>query len=127
MDPFHPDVLYAWVGSAAYVTQDGAFSWGRSSMPCAAGASIGGPGFRSAFAPGTPGIIYGLGYANRSQFLTTQKSVDGGATWKQLDLPFSTCCLIADPKTSGVLYASAQPINTNDPARFWKSIDGGVT
>ncbi len=42
MDPFHPDVLYAWLGTGGYVSRDGASSWTPSSLPLSAGTSISG-------------------------------------------------------------------------------------
>jgi photosystem II stability/assembly factor-like uncharacterized protein len=125
VDPFHAGVLYAWAGSGGYVSTNGASSWAPSSMPWPANTSVSGPGGPSfSFDPVTPGIIYGPNYpANQ---LGVQKSVDGGATWTPLNTPFSSCCVVPDPKVSGTLYALASANNTA-PLLFWKSTDGGVT
>lgn len=59
--------------------------------------------------------------------LGVQKSTDGGATWTQLNTPFSNCCVVPDPKISGVLYATAQSEVPGAPLDFWKSSDGGAS
>jgi uncharacterized protein (TIGR03437 family) len=118
LDPFHSNVLYAWAGIGGYVSEDGAASWTRSSLPWPAGTSVSGGGLTFSFDPVTPGIIYGPAFVvNQIEF---QKSVDGGKTWTQVNAPFNTCCVVTDPKVSGVLYALVG-------AALWKSTDGGVT
>jgi hypothetical protein len=111
VDPFHSGVLYAWEGSGGYVSTNGASSWTPSSMPWPANTSVSGPDSPSfSFDPVTPGIIYGPNYpANQ---LGIQKSFDGGATWTPLNTPFSSCCVVPDPKVSGTLYALAS-VNDN--------------
>jgi len=125
VDPFHSGVLYAWAGSGGYVSTNGAGSWTPSSMPWPANTSVSGPGGPSfTFDPVTPGIIYGPNYLT-NQF-GVQKSVDGGATWTPLNTPFSSCCVVPDPKVSGSIYTLASTNNTV-PLLFWKSADGGAT
>jgi len=117
LDPFHSNVLYAWAGIGGYVSQDGAASWTRSSLPWPAGTTVSG-GLSFSFDPVTPGIIYGPAFVvNQVEF---QKSSDGGKTWTIVNAPFSTCCVVTDPKVSGVLYALVR-------SALWKSTDGGVT
>ncbi len=124
IDPFHPSVLYAWAGSGGYVSTDGAGSWSLSTM-LSPGTTISG-GLHISFDPVTPGIIYGPDYFNGQMGL--QKSSDGGVTWAQLNTPFSSCCVVPDPKVSGLLYVLA-PMGNNggSPLNFWMSSDGGVT
>ncbi len=129
IDPFHPNVLYAWVGSGGYVSMNGAASWSPSSMPYPQGTSISGPGIGFSFDPVKPGIIYGPPYPNNNHGYV-QKSSDGGVTWTQLPIPFSTCCVVPDPQLSGLLYAAAYPYPQSPPyanLEFFKSGDGGVT
>ncbi len=123
IDPFHPDVLYAWAGSGGYVSTNGAGSWSVSTM-LSSGTSISG-GLYFSFDPVTPGIIYGPAFSNNA--LGIQKSSDGGVTWAQLNTPFSSCCVVPDPKVSGILYALAPVTGSGSPLNFWKSSDGGVT
>jgi hypothetical protein len=109
VDPFHSGVLYAWAGSGGYVSTNGASSWTPSSLPWPATTLVsgpGGPGF--SFDPVTPGIVYGPSLP--ASQLGVQKSIDGGVTWTPLNTPFSTCCVIPDPKVSGVLYALASAV-----------------
>ena len=115
IDPFHPDVLYAWIGSGGYVSTDGAASWQPSSLPWPPAMSFFGLHFT--FDPVTAGIIYGPGYSNSGIFI--QRSSDGGKTWTQLTAPFVGCCVVADPKTPGVIYGGEGSLS------FWKSTDGG--
>ncbi len=115
IDPFHPNVLYAWVGSGGYVSNDGAASWQPSSLPWPPAMSVFGLHFT--FDPVTAGTIYGPGYSNNGIFI--QRSSDGGKTWTQLSAPFVGCCVVADPKTAGVIYGGQGSLN------FWKSTDGG--
>jgi uncharacterized protein (TIGR03437 family) len=117
IDPFHTNVLYAWVGSGGYVSNDGAASWQPSSLPWPPAITF--LGLHFTFDPVTPGTIYGPGYAVSGVFI--QKSSDAGKTWAQLNAPFVGCCVAADPNTSGVLYGGKGSLN------FWKSIDGGTT
>ena len=122
IDPFHRNTLYAWAGSGGYVSIDGGGSWTLSSLPWPDGTSLSG-GVSFSFDPVTPGVLYGPSFANG---LSVQKSSDGGATWTQLDTPFNSCCVVADPKTPGSVYALAQASDRN-PLQFWKSSDGGVS
>jgi len=125
IDPFHPDVLWAWAGRGGYVSTDGAATWAPSRMPWPAGTSVSGPGSPSfSFDPVTPGIVYGPNFPTNQ--LNVQKSVDGGATWAPLNTPFNSCCVVPDPKVSGTLYALASIANAA-PLLFWKSADGGAT
>lgn len=125
IDPFHTNVLYAWAGYWGFVSTDGAASWTLSSLPWPQGTSVSG-GVRFIFDPVTPGIIYGPWFANNQ--LGIQKSTDGGATWAQLNSPFFGCCVVPDPKVSGLLYGIGPSSNDQSPAvRFWKSGDGGAT
>ncbi len=135
IDPFHSNVLYAWAGSGGYVSQDGATSWHPSSLPFPSTVTISG-GLHFTFDPVNPGVIYGPGYdlTPNETGPALQRSNDGGQTWKQLNTPFSVCCVVADPKTSGVLYVIAQtkqPFQQNigrpSPPLFWKSTDFGDT
>ena len=125
IDPFHTNVLYAWAGDAGYVSSDGAASWTLSSLPWPQNTSISG-GVRFSFDPVTPGIIYGPWVVNDR--LAIQKSTDGGVTWTQFDSPLINCCVVPDPKASGLLYAvGLQSITESAPLLFWKSADGGAT
>ena len=135
IDPFHSNVLYAWAESGGYVSQDAAASWHPSSLPWPSTVTISGA-LHFTFDPVTPGVIYGPGYdiIPNENGITLQKSIDGGQTWQQLNAPFSVCCVVADPKTTGVLYMIAQPKNPPTlangqlaPPVFWKSTDGGNT
>jgi uncharacterized protein (TIGR03437 family) len=123
IDPFHPNILYAWAGRGGYVSLDGAGSWTPSSLPWPAGTGVGG-GVHFSFDPVTPGTIYGPGFVSNT--LTVQKSTDGGQSWTQLSPPFSGCCVVPDPKLPGVLYTIAAPAS-GGPVAFWKSQDGGST
>ena len=123
IDPFHPNVLYAWAGSGGYVSTNGAGSWSLSTM-LSPGTTISG-GLSFSFDPVTPGIIYGPAFSNNA--VGIQKSIDGGVTWTQLNTPFSSCCVVPDPKVSGILYALAPVTGSGSPLNFWKSSDGGVT
>ncbi len=125
MDPFHPDVLYAWLETGGYVSRDGASSWTPSSLPWSAGNSISG-GLHFSFDPVTPGVIYGPGFGTQGP-LTIQKSIDAGQTWKTLTPPFTSCCVVPDPQTSGVLYVLAPAGGASGLVLFWKSSDGGNT
>lgn len=116
IDPFHPNVLFAWTGEAGYVSNDGAGSWQVSSLPWPANTDV--PGLHFTFDPQSAGTIYGPGYANTGIFI--QKSTDGGKTWTAVKAPFVGCCVIADPKTPGVLYGGEGNL------LFWKSVDGGA-
>jgi len=123
-DPFHAGVLYAWAGGGGYVSTNGATSWSLSTLPWPKGTSVSGPsGPGFSFDPVTPGIIYGPNYLN-NQF-GVQKSADGGVTWTALNTPFSSCCVVPDPKVSGTIYTTASA--NNGPVFFWKSTDGGAT
>jgi len=128
IDPFHSNVLYVWVGNGAYVSQDGAASWTRSSLPLPANTYVNGS---IVFDPVTAGILYGPASVPSTDPTTGpttkfQKSSDGGQSWKLVNAPFSTCCVVPDPKVAGVLYALT---TTGSPAvnTLWKSTDGGVT
>ena len=125
IDPFHPHVLYAWAASGGYVSMNSAGSWSPSGMPWPKGTSVSG-GLQFSFDPVTPGILYGPGFTNNQ--LNIQKSSDGGATWTQLNTPFSSCCVAPDPKVPGIIYALAfsSTTSSNGPLRFWKSSDGGA-
>jgi photosystem II stability/assembly factor-like uncharacterized protein len=125
IDPFHTNVLYAWAGYWGFVSTDGAASWTLSSLPWPQNTSISG-GVRFVFDPVTPGIIYGPWVVNDR--LAIQKSTDGGVTWTQFDSPLINCCVVPDPKVSGLLYAvGLQSITESAPLLFWKSADGGAT
>ena len=123
IDPFHSKVLYAWAGSGGYVSTDGANSWSQVNLQ-PLGSDISGS-LNFSFDPVTPGIIYGPAFTGNR--LGVQKSTDGGATWTQLNTPFSNCCVVPDPKTSGLLYATAQSEVPGAPLNFWKSSDGGAS
>ncbi len=119
LDPFHENILYAWAGSGGYVSQDAGATWTMSTLPWPTTTSVGSNSIHFTFDPVVPGIIYGPGYVGAA--LVTQKSMDGGQTWTQLATPFTNvCCVVPDPKTSGVLYAFVQ-------SAVWKSVDGGNT
>jgi len=125
IDPFHTNVLFAWAGYQASVSNDGATTWVPLALPWPPGASVSG-GVHFTFDPVTPGIIYGPSLS-LSQ-LGVQKSTDGGATWTQLNTPFIGSNVVPDPKVSGLLYAVAPPVNSQSPSfPLWKSADGGVT
>ena len=115
IDPFHPNVLYAWAGTGGFVSNDGAASWQPSSLPWP--PAIGVFDLHFTFDPVTAGTIYGPGYSNSGIFI--QRSTDAGKTWTQLTAPFVGCCVVADPKTPGVIYGGE-----GSPS-FWKSTDGG--
>ena len=126
IDPFHPNVLYAWAGIGGYVSTNGAGSWSPLNTLWPQGTSVTGGGLHFSFDPLAPGILYGPAYANSR--IGIQKSMDGGATWTQLNTPFSGCCVVPDPAVSGRLYALAPPNATGGAAlQFWKSGDGGAT
>jgi uncharacterized protein (TIGR03437 family) len=122
IDPFHPNILYVWVGNGGYVSQDGAASWAPSSLPWPStvisfGAFL--------FDPVTPGVIYGPGFTTN---LGNQKSIDGGRTWNQLNTPFNGCCVVPDPQVSGRLYKLVFQNNGGSPSGvLWRSGDGGLT
>lgn len=123
IDPFHSNVLYAWASDAGYVSSDGAASWTLSSLPWPQNTSGSGSFI---FDPVAPGIIYGPWYSGTRTGV--QKSIDAGATWTPLDIPFFGCCIIPDPKTSGLLYGLGPAINSQAPTvLFWRSADGGDT
>ena len=128
IDPFHPNVLWAWAGSGGYVSTNGAETWSVSAMPWPQNTSVSG-GLSFSFDPVTPGILYGPAFPVNQ--LGVQKSTDGGATWSLLNTPFSSCCVVPDPQVSCVLYQVAQLYsatgNSSGPVQFWKSIDGGAT
>jgi hypothetical protein len=125
VDPFHHNVLWAWAGTGGYVSTNGAGSWSLSAMPWPQNTSVSGYSVRFFFDPVTPGILYGPGFL--TNYLGTQKSSDGGATWTPLNTPFSGCCaIVPDPRVSGLLYALAQPA-AGGALQFWKSGDGGAT
>jgi hypothetical protein len=120
IDPFHTNVLYAGANGTTYVSTNAASSWALSTMP-----PLGMSGVNVSFDPVKPGILYGPACVN-NQF-GIQKSSDGGVTWAQLNTPFSSSCVVPDPKVSGLLYTLA-PVDTGPaPYNFWKSSDGGVT
>ena len=117
LDPFHPKIVYAWVGKGAYVSDDGANSFMPSSLPWPANVTVSG-GLHFSFDLVMPGILFGPALvANQVGF---QKSVDGGQTWAAVNAPFDSCCVVTDPKVSGVLYALVG-------STLWKSTDGGAT
>ena len=116
VDPFHSNVIYAWAGGGGYVSRDGALSWTISNLPFPPNLGLG--GVRFSFDPVTPGILYGPGFAANA--VTVQKSTDGGQSWTPLTTPFHGCCVVPDPKVSGVLYVLLG-------SKLWKSTDGGAT
>jgi photosystem II stability/assembly factor-like uncharacterized protein len=123
IDPFHSNVVYAWAGDAGYVSTDGAASWTLSSLPWPQDTTEGGSFI---FDPVAPGIIYGPWYSGTRTGV--QKSIDAGATWTPLDIPFFGCCIVPDPKTSGVLYGLGPASDSPTPTvLFWRSADGGNT
>jgi uncharacterized protein (TIGR03437 family) len=123
IDPFHPNVLFAWAGNGGYRSQDFANTWSRSVLPWPDGVSVGN-GVRFAFDPAKPGIIYGPAYSE-NQF-GVQKSIDGGQTWTALKLPFVSLNVVPDPSASGVLYWLTN-LTFDSPSLVWKSMDGGAT
>jgi photosystem II stability/assembly factor-like uncharacterized protein len=125
IDPFHSNVLFAWAGFAGYVSHDGAASWAPSSLLYPADSNTGESFFGFFFDPAIPGVVYGPGFNGD---FTLQKSTDGGQTWVELTLPFSSSIFIgSDPKTAGTLYALALPDGRARFASLWKSTDGAVT
>ena len=129
-DPFHPGILYAFAPSGGFVSQDGGSSWTQSTLVWPPGLSVGGP-HAFVFDAVTPGEIYGPSAPSGRDF-SFQRSIDGGQTWKELNVPFIAQSMAADPKTAGFLYALAPPTNAprqNDgtpaPSLFWKSTDRG--
>ena len=123
IDPFHPNVLYAWAGFGGFVSSDGAASWTQSSLPWPQNTTA--PG-NFTFDPVTPGVIYGPSISGSQ--IGLQKSTDGGATWTQLNTPFIGSNVVPDPKVSGLLYAVAPPVNAQSASfPLWKSADGGAT
>jgi photosystem II stability/assembly factor-like uncharacterized protein len=125
IDPFHTNVLFAWAGYQASVSNDGATTWVPLALPWPPGGSVSG-GVHFTFDPVMPGIVYGPSLS-LSQF-GVQKSTDGGATWTQLSTPFVGSNVVPDPKVSGLLYAIAPPVNSQSPSfPLWKSADGGAT
>src|SRR5258708_6966790 len=56
IDPFHPNILYLWVGTGRYVSRYGAGSSTPSSLPWPSNAMTAGA---FSFDPVTPGVIYG--------------------------------------------------------------------
>src|SRR5260370_14022570 len=74
IDPFHPNILYLWVGTGGYVSRDGAGSWTPSSLPWPSNMMTAGA---FSFDPVTPGVIYGPAFVSNIKF---QKSIDGGQT-----------------------------------------------
>jgi len=129
IDPFHTNVIYTWDGRGGYVSRDSAATWTPTTLPWPSNTTASGPSIRFAFDPVTPGIIYAPGFVGTA--FITQKSTDAGQTWTALTSPFTNfCCVVPDPKTSGVLYATqAANLYSNPPisAALWKSIDGGIT
>ncbi len=123
IDPFHPGVLWAWAVTGGYVSRDGAMTWTRSSLPWPSNTEVYSGLF--SFDPVTPGILYGPAYV--SAMSGVQKSVDGGQTWTLLNPPFSTCCVVPDPKLSGVLYAIAPQPYPSTADLLSKSTDYGAT
>jgi uncharacterized protein (TIGR03437 family) len=123
IDPFHPNILYVWVGNGGYVSQDGAASWTPSSLPWPSALVTSGT---FSFDPVTPGVIYGPGFV--ANVVKVQKSIDGGRTWTPLNTPFNSCCVVPDPKVSGRLYDLIFQNNGGVPAgALWSSQDGGLT
>jgi len=61
-----------------------------------------------------PGILYGPAYANSR--IGVQKSMDGGATWTQLNTPFSGCCVVPDRRSQGACMRLLRPT----PRHHWR-------
>jgi photosystem II stability/assembly factor-like uncharacterized protein len=116
MDPTDPDVLYAGTDVGLFVSRDAASSW---TQLCADNLET------LAIDPGPPAALYG---ATRDEkgYPHLQKSVDGGATWKQLTgLPEdSQGSFWLDTSTSpSTVYVSSMA----EPHGLLKSTDGGDT
>ena len=107
IDPFHSNVLYAWAGSGGYVSQDAAASWHPSSLPWPSTVTVSG-GLRFTFDPVTSRSDHHPVLATTSSQMLSgshfRKASTEGRPGNYLNAPFNVCCVVADPKTTGVLY-----------------------
>jgi photosystem II stability/assembly factor-like uncharacterized protein len=104
IDPLAPTTAYAGAIAGLFKTTDGGASWSR-----VLGVQI----YTVALDPVVPSTVYAGGNG-------AHKSVDGGATWTQIDQGLGRGrlrSLAVDPQTPTTLYAGMQGL--------FKSVDGG--
>jgi photosystem II stability/assembly factor-like uncharacterized protein len=123
INPYFPNVLFAWDGAGGYQSQDGANTWAPTTLPWPSGTTN---GFGFIFDPARAGVLYGPSIGPGVNGLGIQKSTDGGQTWTLLPAPFFVWSIVPDALVSGTLYALAAPQPGPAPL-FWKSTDGGMT
>ncbi|HTS31713.1 MAG TPA: SBBP repeat-containing protein [Bryobacteraceae bacterium] len=123
IDPFHSNVVFVWTGSGGgYVSHDGAATWAPSTLPYPPGVMMGETFYGFFFDAATPGVVYGPG---RNGDFTLQRSTDGGQTWTELTVPFSSPSFFGpDPQAAGKLYALGHS-GSNGPLALWTSMDQG--
>lgn len=114
LDPFHPNTVWVWDETGAFVSRDAGESWSQSSLQVQ--GSLSGGGVAVTFDPLTPGVLYGPGM-DQGRFVI-EKSVDGGATWHPLNAPFTSLQVTPDPVRAGYLYGFSA-------TSFYRSYDGG--
>jgi uncharacterized protein (TIGR03437 family) len=121
MDPFHPQSLWIWAGTAGWNSQNGGQSWSQVPIPQPQPADIiGGLGF--VFDHATPGVVYGPSSIGGNA-VGLEKSTDGGKTWTAVTTPpVFTGIVVTDPVRAGYLYTYVV-----QGSLFYRSHDGGAT
>jgi photosystem II stability/assembly factor-like uncharacterized protein len=117
IDPLAPATLYVETDGGFFASHDGATLWSRPGAPFPGGPAL-------AVDPRSPATLYS--FAAMLSAAAFYKSLDGGATWKPLPLPFANtipACAVAPSAPSTLYVASAD----NLIASLVSSEDGGAT
>lgn len=141
---FHPrdlGVVYAGSNGGVLKSTDGGVTWQirRDGFPPLATFGLSAPISAIAIDPDRPNIVYaGIGHERNYGALQAAtrggriyKSIDGGDTWKPVDLPggesaqyLSVFSICFDPRDSTHLYASTQdgPFQSRDSGESWHGL-----
>lgn len=117
IDPNDSHVVYALTDFSVFRSEDAGATWSQPDWNL--GAVVG-----LAIDPRNSKVIYALDLT-----LGVYKTVDGGTTWKSLDLPFSIGDyhnLVLDPSDPDTLYASGSDFSAG-AIRLWRTTNGGAS
>jgi len=124
VDPRTPATVYAIAGYNLWKSVDAGATWAKTAQPAGANSIL-----SLAIARQAPVTLYAGTYTARSR--AVHRSVDGGATWKELPTSEGFVTAIAvDPSQPSTVYAvddgSSRVLRSTDSGATWAAFDVGV-